>query len=53
MLLATEKRQGANLTLTDEENEEFSSNSITRHRNVVKLAPKIGNVKYAFGRYDK
>ncbi len=29
----------------------ISSTSITRHKKITKLAPKIGKVKYAFGRY--
>lgn len=44
-------RLGSNAFLTDEENEEFSSSSITRHRKITKLEPKIGKVRYAFGRY--
>jgi hypothetical protein len=51
VLLATEQRLGNNAFLTNEENEEFSSTSITRHKKNTKLAPKIGKVKYAFGRY--
>lgn len=51
VLLATEQRPDNNAFLTNEENEEFSSTSITRHRKNTKLAPKIGKVKYAFGRY--
>jgi hypothetical protein len=51
VLLATEQRPGSNAFLTDEENEEFSSSSITRHRKITKLEPKIGKVRYAFGRY--
>jgi hypothetical protein len=51
VLLATEQRPGSNTFLTDEENEEFSSSSITRHKKITKLEPKIGKVKYAFGRY--
>ena len=50
-MLATEQRPGNNAFLTNEENEEFSSTSITRHKKNTKLAPKIGKVKYAFGRY--
>ena len=51
VLLATEQRPGNNAFLTNEENEEFSSTSITRHKKNTKLASKIGKVKYAFGRY--
>ena len=29
----------------------FLSSSITRHRKITKLEPKIGKVRYAFGRY--
>ena len=41
VLLATEQRPG------NEENEEFSSSSITRHKKITKLEPKIGKIKYA------
>lgn len=51
VLLTTEQRQGTDLVLTDEENEEFSSGSITRHKSVTELSPKIGKTRYAFGRY--
>jgi hypothetical protein len=40
VLLATKKRQAVNLFLTDEEEEEFSSNSINRHRSVIKSSTK-------------
>jgi len=39
--------------LTDEENEEYASQSITRHKKRIEFEPKIGKVIYAFGRYKK
>ncbi|HZD33704.1 MAG TPA: hypothetical protein VE130_00750 [Nitrososphaeraceae archaeon] len=39
--------------LTDEENEEYASQSITRHKKRIEFEPKIGKVIYAFGRYEK
>ncbi len=51
VLLSTEQRQGITPYLTDYENEDFSSNSVTRHKSTTKLVPKMGKVLYAFGRY--
>jgi len=39
--------------LSDEENEEYASQSITRHKKRIEFEPKIGKVIYAFGRYKK
>ena len=39
--------------MTAEENEEYASQSITRHKKRIKFEPKIGKIIYAFGRYKK
>ncbi len=51
VLLASEKKQGIDPLLTDEENEDFSTSSITRYKSLKSVAPKIGRTIYAFGRY--
>ena len=53
VLLNVEHRDHITLLLTDEENEEYASQSITRHKKRIKFEPKIGKVIYAFGRYKK
>jgi hypothetical protein len=40
------------LFLTEEENEEYASNAISRQRSRVKFEPKIGKLIYAFGKYE-
>ena len=41
------------MLLTEEENEEYAANTISRQKTRVKFQPKIGNLLYAFGRYQK
>jgi hypothetical protein len=53
VLLNVEHKDHITLLLTDEENEEYASQSITRHKKRVDFEPKIGKVIYAFGRYKK
>lgn len=53
VLLNVEHRDHITLLLTDEENEEYASQSITRHKKRIEFEPKIGKVIYAFGRYKK
>lgn len=45
-------REGLVLLLTEEENEEYASNAISRQRSRVKFEPKIGRLIYAFGKYE-
>lgn len=52
-LLNFEHKQGVQMLLTDEENEEYAANTISRQKTRVKFQPKIGNLLYAFGRYQK
>jgi hypothetical protein len=51
VLLTGELKQGIDPLLTEEENEDFSSGSITRYTSLKKVSPKIGATVYAFGRY--
>ena len=53
VLLNVEHKDHIISLLTDEENEEYASQSITRHKKRIKFEPKIGKVIYAFGRYKK
>jgi hypothetical protein len=39
--------------LTEEENEEYASNAISRQRTRIKFEQKIGKLIYAFGKYEK
>ena len=45
-------REGLNPLLTNEENQEYTINTITRHKTRTKFEPKIGKLTYAFGRYE-
>jgi hypothetical protein len=53
VLLNVEHKDRITPLLTDEENEEYASQSITRHKKRIEFEPKIGKVIYAFGRYKK
>jgi hypothetical protein len=53
VLLNVEHKEHVTPLLTDEENEEYASQSITRHKKRIDFEPKIGKVIYAFGRYKK
>jgi len=53
VLLNVEHKDRVTPLLTDEENEEYASQSITRHKKRIEFEPKIGKVIYAFGRYKK
>jgi hypothetical protein len=52
VLLNVEQREGEAPFLTEEEQEEYISNSITRDRK-IRFELKIGKQIYAFGRYKK
>ena len=52
VLLNVEQRQERALFLTEEEQEEYVSNSITRDKK-IRFESKIGKQIYAFGRYKK
>ena len=52
ILLNVEQREGQPQFLTEEEHEEYVSNSITRDKK-IRFESKIGKQIYAFGRYKK
>ena len=39
--------------LTEEENEDYASLTVTRHKTRTKFEPKVGKLIYAAGRYQK
>ena len=45
-------RDGLKLLLTEEENEEYAANAISRQKTRRKFEPKIGGLIYAFGKYE-
>jgi hypothetical protein len=53
ILLNVEQKEGTTPFLTEEENEEYASHSITRHKSRGKFESKIGKLVYAFGSYNK
>ena len=53
VLLNVEHKNHVTPLLSVEENEEYASQSITRHKKRIEFEPKIGKVIYAFGRYRK
>jgi hypothetical protein len=53
ILLNFEQKQGVQMLLTEEENEEYAANTISRQKTRMKFEPKIGNLLYALGRYQK
>lgn len=53
VLLNAEHREGLEQLMTDEENEEYAALTVTRHKTRVKFQPKIGDLIYAVGKYEK
>ena len=53
VLLNVEYRRGLIPLLTEEENEEYASSTVTRHKTRIKFESKIGKLIYALGRYQK
>jgi hypothetical protein len=51
ILLNVEQKEGITPFLTEEENEEYTSHSITRHKSRGKFESKI--IVYAFGSYNR
>ena len=52
VLLNVEHREEVKLLLSDEENEEYASNAIKRHKTRITFEPKLGKMNYALGRYE-
>lgn len=53
VLLNAEHREGLKPLLTEEENEDYASLTVTRHKTRTKFEPKVGKLIYAAGRYEK
>jgi hypothetical protein len=53
VLLNVEHKEGVNMLLTEEENEDYAANTIFRQKTRAKFEPKIGKLMYALGRYGK
>ena len=53
VLVNAEHREGIIPLLTEEENEDYASLTVTRHKTRTKFEPKIGKLIYAAGRYQK
>ena len=53
VLVNAENREGLIPLLTEEENEDYASLTVTRHKTRTKFEPKIGKLIYAAGRYQK
>jgi hypothetical protein len=52
VLLNAEHREGVKLLLSDEENEEYASNAIKRHKTRITFESKLGKMNYALGKYE-
>ena len=53
VLLNAEHREGLAQLMTEEENEEYAALTVTRHKTRIKFQPKIGDLIYAVGKYEK
>jgi hypothetical protein len=53
VLINAEHREGIQLLMSEEENEEYASLTVTRYKTRVKFQPKIGQLMYAFAKYEK
>ncbi len=53
LILNEKHRDDLHPLLTEEENEEYASNAISRQKTRSKFEEKIGKLIYAFGKYEK
>src|ERR671939_1660057 len=53
VLVNVEQRQDLHPLLSEEENEEYASATVTRQKTRTKFEPKIGKLVYAAARYQK
>lgn len=53
VLLNVAYKEGLTLLLSDEENEEYASNAVKRHKTRITFESKMGKMNYAVGRYEK
>jgi hypothetical protein len=51
--IAEKYREGLKPFLTKEENEEYASHTIERHKKRLKFEPKLGELEYALVKYEK
>lgn len=52
-LLNITRREGLDLLMTREENEEYALNAIARHKSRIKFEDKLGKLIYSLGKYEK
>jgi hypothetical protein len=52
-LLNVAHKEGVTLLLSNEENEEYASNAVKRHKTRITFESKMGKMNYAVGRYEK
>ena len=52
ILLNVTYKEGVTLLLSDEENEEYASNAVKRHKTRITFESKLGKMNYALGRYE-
>ena len=52
IIINEQYREGLKPLLSKEENQEYTINTITRHKTRTKFEPKIGKLTYAFARYE-
>ena len=52
-IINEQNREGVKLLLTKEENQESAINTIIRQKTRTKFEPKMGELSYALGRYQK
>jgi hypothetical protein len=53
VLLNVAYKEGVTLLLSNEENEEYASNAVKRHKTRITFESKMGKMNYAVGRYEK
>lgn len=53
VLINAEYREGVQPLMSEEENEEYAALTVTRYKTRVKFQPKIGQLTYAFAKYEK
>jgi hypothetical protein len=53
VLLNAEHREGLKPLLSEEENEDYASLTVSRQKTRTKYEPKVGKLIYAAGRYQK
>ena len=53
VLLNVAYKEGLTLLLSNEENEEYASNAVKRHKTRITFESKMGKMNYAVGRYEK